>query len=101
MYKNAAVSVLMAGALVLGGCAGLSPDRVVPEEQQDAVLATRVKAKLIEERSLDAAAIRVISDAGTVTLDGFVDSQSQKERAASLVRDVPGVVSVDNQLQVL
>ncbi len=100
MYKKACLSFQVSAVVFLSACAALDPIGLVPEAQQDAVVAAKVKAELIEEKSLDAAAIRVESNAGAVTIDGFVDNQAQKERAGNLARGVPGVSRVDNQLKV-
>lgn len=88
------------GALLLSACADFGPVAVMPEAKRDAVVATEVKAQLIKEESHDAAAIRVASHGGAVTLDGFVDNAAQKRRAENLARETAGVVSVDNRIQV-
>ena len=86
--------------LALTGCTTLFGGDVVKEEPpQDAAIATKVKAKLIEER-VGAAAIRVESDQGVVKLSGFVDSEQQRQRATALAQSVPGVKSVTNTIEV-
>jgi hyperosmotically inducible protein len=45
--------------------------------------------------------IHIIVKNGHVTLEGFVDSQADKDAAALYAKSVPNVFSVDNHLQVL
>lgn len=45
--------------------------------------------------------IRIIVDNGHVTLVGFVDNQADKSIAGIRAGSVPGIFSVDNQLQVV
>ena len=86
--------------LALTGCTTLfGGDGVKEEPPQDAAIATKVKAKLIEER-VGAAAIRVESDQGVVKLSGFADSEQQRQRATALAQSVPGVKSVTNTIEV-
>lgn len=95
----------LAAALLLslgaGGCGslGLTSDLAL-EPRTDAVIATNIKAKLIDDPSLDAAAIRVESDDGAVTLDGFVGSEQQRRDAEALAGAVAGVTGVVNRLTV-
>jgi osmotically-inducible protein OsmY len=44
--------------------------------------------------------INIIVDHGRVTLQGFVDTESDRVLAGSLIRQMSGVLSVDNQLRV-
>ncbi|MFO1431651.1 MAG: BON domain-containing protein [Candidatus Competibacteraceae bacterium] len=98
--SSRAQPLILASILVLTGCNTLFGGDVVKEEPpQDAAIATKVKAKLIEER-VGAAAIRVESDQGIVKLSGFVDSEQQRQRATTLARSVPGVKSVNNTIEV-
>ena len=82
------------------GCAGFMTEEVAQEPRDDAVIATRIKAQLIESSELDAAAIRVESDQGQVTLDGFVETKSQKDRAEALAKQVTGVKQIVNKIEV-
>lgn len=44
--------------------------------------------------------INIIVDRGRVTLSGWVDTEGDRVLAGSLVRQMPGILSVDNQLRV-
>jgi hyperosmotically inducible protein len=60
---------------------------------------TRVQAKFFQDDTVKGRNIDVDSSNGVVTLSGTVDSQQAKDRAVALAREVDGVVSVNDQLQ--
>ena len=66
----------------------------------DAVVTAKVKSALIEDPSTKASQIDVDTREGTVQLDGYVSSESAKDRAAKLARAVKGVRDVENNLTV-
>ena len=63
----------------------------------DAMLTTRVKAALVENKSVEGGAISVSSERGRVRLAGAVPAD-QIPRAEAIVRRVEGVVEVVNVL---
>lgn len=71
-----------------------------PSEASDAWLVTKVKAALLYHRNVDAPATKVDCKDGVVTLSGGASSTAQKELTASVARDVDGVKSVVNNLEV-
>jgi osmotically-inducible protein OsmY len=85
-------------ALVLAGC-GLPPE-VEREPADEARLATEVKVALVEEPTLEAAAIFVDAQGPRVELSGFVDSPAERDRAVAVARGVPGVQQVTSSIQV-
>jgi len=52
------------------------------------------------EFSMDAKNIKVITRNGTVTLRGPVETAAELEKIDALVKAMPGIKSIDNQLQV-
>lgn len=66
----------------------------------DAMLATGVEQRLQRDTSVDAMRIGIDARDGVVTLTGTVARSEQRERAASLARDVPGVRQVENRITV-
>ena len=52
------------------------------------------------EFSMDAKNIKVITRSGTVTLRGPVATAAEREKITTLVKTMPGIKSIDNQLQV-
>lgn len=85
----------------INGCAGFHSTKTVEERpQEDIVLAMKIKAKLIEAKELNAAAINVESSNGLVKLSGFVETESQRKLAHSITQLIPNVKQVDNQIKV-
>lgn len=82
--------------LLSAGCAG----GIVLPSGDDAALAARVKGRLIEADDIDAAALRVVSRDGVVTLSGFVETAAQRRRAETLARDAPGLRELRNRIEV-
>ena len=66
----------------------------------DVAITTAVKAKFVEDKSVDAGAIKVETLNGTVQLSGFAKSNTEKAQAEYLARNTKGVRSVKNNLTV-
>lgn len=94
----AAIITAVAAITTLPGCAVTRGQSSVGEYIDDAAITTQVKAKFVESKSVDAAAIKVETLEGTVMLSGFAKDANEKVAAESLARDVKGVKSVKNQL---
>jgi osmotically-inducible protein OsmY len=65
----------------------------------DERLATYVQARYQADSSIRASDISVSTTNGVVTLRGTLPDESARERAVALAREVEGVRTVDNQLQ--
>lgn len=90
--------IIMTG---INGCTGLfSPHPLKEASSQDIILAMKIKGKLIEAKELNAAAIQVESSNGSVTLSGFVETESQRQLAGTIARQTPDVKQIDNQIKV-
>jgi osmotically-inducible protein OsmY len=86
-------------AAALVGCAA-TPDRESTGVFfDDATVTSKVKAELIEDPLTKARDISVTTDQGVVQLYGFIDSKEQGDEAVRLANSIPGVRSVDNELQ--
>ena len=96
----AAVITAVAALTVLPGCAITRGQSSVGEYIDDTAITTAVKAKFVENKQVDAAAISVETLDGTVMLSGFAKSQTEKATAESIARATKGVKSVKNQLAV-
>lgn len=72
----------------------------VGAKMDDGITTTKVKAALLADSSVKGSDINVETQNGVVQLSGFVDSQTQVDRALQLARDVQGVTKVDNELTV-
>ena len=87
--------VLVSATLVLAlvGCATMDP-------REDIRIEAEVKARLVAEKTANLTRVGVTSTNGSVYLTGTVVSAEQREQAGALARDVPGVKSVVNRLDV-
>jgi osmotically-inducible protein OsmY len=94
------VGAMLCLAAVLAACAGSPTSPSTGEFIDDRSIGTRVKTALIRDGEVHARNIEVETFKGRVQLSGFVDSPSQKERAAQLASTVPGVKSVHNEIVV-
>ena len=70
------------------------------ERMTDASITAAVKSKLMWTRHAEGLATEVSTESGNVTLEGTAESQDAKDLAERLATTTPGVVSVDNRLEV-
>lgn len=63
------------------------------QRSTDALTTTRVKTALVTEAQVDANAVKVVTELGTVYLMGIV-TQAEADKAADVVRNVSGVFKV-------
>jgi osmotically-inducible protein OsmY len=82
------------------GCASTSRQESTGEYIDDSVITAKVKAAVFDDPTLKSAEINVETFKGEVQLSGFVGSQADINRAASLARSVKGVTSVKNNMHV-
>jgi len=87
----------LAAALVMGmtlaACAGTATTKSTGDVVDDAWIATKVKAKLIDDPLTKARDIQVETFKGTVQLSGFADSQAEVDRAVQIAGSTQGVKS--------
>lgn len=93
--KKLIVVIFIVGLL---GCAGAGQS--TGEYIDDSAITTKVKTKLFNDPVTSGWQITVITKNRVVQLAGFVKSAKEKDRASELVRSVPGVKSVKNDLVV-
>ena len=74
--------------------------RAISNAADDASITAAVSAGLAKDPDLSAVKIDVDTSAGKVTLRGPAPTPVAKERAEQIAKDVKGVSSVDNQLEV-
>lgn len=100
-YTRAIAFALLAGATVVTtGCAVIRGQETPGAYVDDAAITTAVKAKFVEDKSVDAGAIKVETLNGTVALSGFAKSSTEKAQAELLARNTKGVREVRNNLLV-
>ncbi|MEO8145731.1 MAG: BON domain-containing protein [Betaproteobacteria bacterium] len=113
--KGNSVLVLLAAAMavILSGCGnreqpptvtGATAPKVatttVGTEIDDTVVTTKVKSALLADADIKSFDLKVETRKGTVQLSGFVDNQTQIERALTTTRGVEGVKNVENNITI-
>jgi hyperosmotically inducible periplasmic protein len=95
-----AVATALVALTTLPGCAVSRGQSSVGEYIDDTAITTAVKAKFVENKTVDASAISVETLEGTVMLSGFAKNDSERAMAESVARTVRGVKTVKNQIVV-
>jgi len=99
--RHSIAAAIAASLLVLtGGCAVSRGQETVGAYVDDAAITTSVKARMVEDKAVDAAAIKVETLNGNVMLSGFAKSSVEKSTAESIAMKVKGVKSVQNNVAV-
>jgi osmotically-inducible protein OsmY len=93
MIPRTIVSLLLVFTLTL-------PAVAATKQVDDNVLYDNVKRKLANDQVVKGGGLEVEVKSGAITLKGSVEYDSQKARAEKIVKKVPGVKSVDNQITV-
>ncbi|HJV60172.1 MAG TPA: BON domain-containing protein [Albitalea sp.] len=97
----AAAAVLSAAALVvLPGCSVVRGQETVGSYVDDATITTQVKARMVDNKDVDAGAIKVETLNGTVMLSGFAKNEKERATAESIARNVNGVKTVKNEIAI-
>ncbi len=93
-------SVFMALLLVTAvGCASTAKQEGTGEYVDDAVITTKVKAAIFEDKTVKSTEVNVETFKGVVQLSGFVSSQAAMNQAVEVARKVNGVKSVKNDMR--
>jgi osmotically-inducible protein OsmY len=81
--------------LIFAGCTAMSGRQSASEAADDTAITAKVKSSLIADPIVSASAIDVDTVAGTVSLNGIVTSEQERQRAIQLARSTQGVKQVD------
>lgn len=101
IFKFFGVAFLAAVLLAaLVGCASTAKQSSTGEYIDDTVITTKVKAAILEDKELKVTEINVETFKGVVQLSGFVSTQGDINKAATLARSIEGVKSVKNDMRV-
>lgn len=101
------ISMALAASMALAvvGCSktdeskGLPPpSTTVGTEIDDSVITTAVKSALLADPDVKSFDLKVETRKGEVQLSGFVDNQSQIDRATTIAQNVSGTKSVQNRV---
>ncbi|MGC4029364.1 MAG: BON domain-containing protein [Steroidobacteraceae bacterium] len=93
---------VLACVLLFGGLAGcnvLRGESTPSEYVDDVALTTKVKSDLLASKDVDGLDVNVDVKDGRVTLAGWATNAQERTRAARIARNVKGVKSVDNQIE--
>jgi hyperosmotically inducible protein len=100
-YIRALALAAVAGSTLLTtGCAVIRGQETTGAYVDDAAITTAVKAKFVEDKTVDAGAIKVETLNGTVNLSGFAKTSAEKSQAEYIARNTKGVREVRNTLAV-
>ena len=92
-------SIVLATLLVVSGCTSMT-GQTAGQYVDDSTITASVKTKLVGDKTANLTRIEVDTTNQVVTLNGIVESADQKAKAEQLTREVGGVKSVKNNLQV-
>ena len=105
--KLNALTLTLIGILLIAGCdmiEGKAPQSktktTVEMDAEDSVATTAVKFALLKDTGLNSLDIKVETHKGEVQLSGFVDSQTQLDRAIEITKGVDGVKGVLNKMSI-
>ena len=97
--KYISVFSMILALLFSVGCASTDKREGTGEYIDDSVITTKVKAAIFNEPTLKSTEINVETFKGVVQLSGFVNSQSDINKAVEVSRGVKGVQSVKNDMR--
>jgi osmotically-inducible protein OsmY len=86
--------------ITASGCAVQRGQETVGAYVDDAAITTSVKARFVDDKEVDASAIKVETLNGTVMLSGFAKNSQERSQAEDIAMKVKGVKSVKNSISV-
>jgi len=98
--RTLAVTAAVLALATITGCAVTRGQESVGAYIDDTAITTAVKARFVDNKSVDATAISVETLKGSVMLSGFAKSGAEKTVAESLAWKVDGVRSVRNEIAI-
>lgn len=104
-YLSLLLTLNSCGWILVGGGAyegykATTDPRTLGTQIDDALITTKIKAKLLEDPVTKARKIDVDTVKGVVTLTGLVDSEEEIQRAIAIAESTSGVKKVINNLRV-
>ncbi len=98
-HRTTLAAVLASLVLITAtGCAVTRGQETVGAYVDDTAITTAVKARFVENKMVDAAAISVETLKGTVMLSGFAKGPTERSTAEALTWKVSGVKAVKNEI---
>ncbi len=99
MKTHRLIVAILIPVFFIVGCSSLS-FRQQEQPDPDSILAMNIRARLIENDNLNAAAIQVKASDGLIVLSGFVDNDQQRKLASTIAQQNPEVKRIDNKIVV-
>ncbi len=96
----ASAVVAVVALVATAGCAVQRGQESVGAYVDDAAITTSVKARFVDNKEVDAAAIKVETLNGTVMLSGFAKNATERNTAEDIAMKVKGVKGVKNSITV-
>ncbi|CAD5365918.1 BON domain-containing protein [Rubrivivax sp. A210] len=102
MNKRPLLSTLLATLVLVtaSGCAVTRGQESVGAYVDDTAITTSVKARFLDNKSVDGTSISVETLNGTVMLSGFAKSGNEKAMAETLAWKANGVKAVRNEIAI-
>lgn len=97
--KQVYVLVLSVMLLSFLGCAATPTKQGTGEVIDDAAITTKVKLAFVNDPTVKAIDVKVETFKGVVQLSGFVNSQTEINRAVEIARSTKGVKAVTNDMR--
>jgi len=85
---------------MIAGCAATPTQESTGEYLDNSMITAKVKTALINADTLRSGNISVATFKGNVQLSGYATSETDKQRAEAIAKDVEGVKTVTNSIQV-
>lgn len=100
-FRSGLFALVAASTLFLGaGCAVMRGQESVGAYVDDAAITSSVKARMAEDKTVDAEAIKVDTSKGNVVLSGIAKTSLEKNTAESIAMKIRGVKTVQNTVAV-
>ena len=100
LRTNLASAIAVIALVTASGCAVQRGQETVGAYVDDAAITTSVKTRFIDNKNVDAGAIKVETLNGTVMLSGFAKSAAERSTAQEIAAYVKGVKNVKNEIAV-
>jgi hyperosmotically inducible periplasmic protein len=100
MRKQLTTAVAVLALVAASGCAVQRGQETVGAYVDDAAITTSLKARYVDNKEVDAGAIKVETLNGTVMLSGFAKNANERVTAEEIAMKVNGVKSVKNSIVV-
>ena len=100
LRNGCALLASVAVVAMIAGCAATPTQESTGEYLDNSLITAKVKTALINDENLRAGNISVATYKGKVQLSGFAASETDKRRAEVIAKDVEGVKSVTNGIEV-